>query len=73
MVTVAETDADAFVDLLLADEVPYSVIGTVGGDRLTIEDKLDLDVEELRLAWEPALECLVRGDETITTEELHEG
>ncbi len=73
VVTVAEDNADGLIEILLQDEVPYSVIGTVGGERLSIEDKIDLDVEEMRLAWEPALECLVRGDETLSTEELHEG
>ena len=73
VVTVAESDADALVDLCLAHEVPYSILGTVGGGRLTIEDKIDADVEELRLAWEPTLECLVRGEEEFQSEELREG
>jgi phosphoribosylformylglycinamidine synthase len=71
VVTVAEPDAETFVASLLALEVPYSVIGTVGGDRLTICEKLDLSLDDLAEAFEPTLEALVHGE--LQSEELHEG
>ena len=36
VVTVAEADAEKFVEHLIERNVPYGVIGTVGGERLTI-------------------------------------
>jgi phosphoribosylformylglycinamidine synthase II len=71
VVTVAPGDTDALTDLLLAHDVPYSVIGEVGGDSLVIEDKSDLTVAELRAAWEPTLAALVRGE--VMSDEIHEG
>jgi len=72
VVTVAEADAEALVEACLAAEVPYSVIGTVGGERLTICEKLDASLDALRDAFEPTLEALVHS-ETLQTEELFEG
>ena len=71
VVTVAASDADALTDLLIAREVPYSVLGEVGGDSLVIEEKIDLTVVDLRAAWEPTLAELVRGE--VMSDELHEG
>jgi phosphoribosylformylglycinamidine synthase len=73
LVTVAEPDADAFVASLVAAQVPYSVIGTVGGDRLLVEDKIDLPVAQLVAAYIPTLERLVHGEDTVQSEELREG
>ncbi|HEY5547970.1 MAG TPA: phosphoribosylformylglycinamidine synthase subunit PurL [Coriobacteriia bacterium] len=72
VVTCSEPDAEALTDLFVAAGVPFSVIGEVGGDRLVIEDKLDLAVVELLDAWGPALERLVAGDAPLT-EQLTEG
>ncbi len=71
VVTVAAADTDVLTDLLLAHEVPYSVLGEVGGDSLVIEDKVDLTVSELRAAWGPTLAVLVGGE--VMSDELHEG
>ena len=71
VVTVAAADTDALTDLLLAHEVPYSVLGEVGGDSLVIEDKVDVTVSELRAAWEPTLAMLVRGE--VMSDEIREG
>lgn len=73
VVTVAEKDADEFVATLLARELPYSVVGTVGGDRLTICERVDLSLDDMREAFEPSLERLVHSGETLQTEELFEG
>ncbi len=71
VVTVAEADVERLIELALAHEVPYGVIGTVGGDRLTMCEKVDVAVEELAEAYLPTLERLVSG--AIQAEELHEG
>jgi phosphoribosylformylglycinamidine synthase len=71
VVTVAPADTDALTDLLLTHDVPYSVLGEVGGDSLVIEDKADLTIAELRAAWEPTLAALVRGQ--VMSDEIHEG
>jgi len=73
VVSCADADADALVGALVAAEVPYSVIGTVGGDRLTICERLDVSLDEIRDAYLPTLERLVHGDVTVATEELFEG
>ena len=51
--------------------MPYGVIGAVGGERLTICEKLDLSLDDLADAFEPTLEALVAGE--LQSEELHEG
>jgi phosphoribosylformylglycinamidine synthase len=61
VVTAAEADADALVESLIAHGVPYSVIGTVGGEALDIEGKLSVSVDDLREAHEPTLASLVAG------------
>jgi phosphoribosylformylglycinamidine synthase II len=72
VVTCAEADAVSLTDLFVSRGVPFSVIGEVGGDRLVIEDKVDLSLIELAEAWGPALERLVAGD-IPQPEELVEG
>ena len=71
VVTVAESAADEFVTMLLSHEVPYGVIGTVGGERLTICERLDLSLDDLASAFEPTLAVLVHG--AVQTEEIFEG
>ena len=71
VVTCADADADALVDHLLQRDVPYAVLGSVGGERLTICEKLDLRLEDLRDAFEPTLETLLSG--VVSSDELHEG
>ena len=71
VVSVSDGDAEKFVAHLIERNVPYGVIGTVGGDRLTICEKLDLSLDDLAEAFEPTLAALVAGE--VQTEELHEG
>ncbi len=61
VVTTAPADAERLVELALANEIPYAVLGTVGGDRLSIEDTVGVTLEQLREAWEPALERALAG------------
>jgi phosphoribosylformylglycinamidine synthase II len=72
VLTCAETGADALTSLFVERGVPFSVIGEVGGERLTIEGKLDLPLEALHSAWNDSLERWVGGDAPVA-EELHEG
>jgi len=60
--TLAATHATACVKL-----------GTVGGASLRIGDFVDVTLDDLRSAYEPTLERLVHGAETLQTEELAEG
>ncbi|PKQ19705.1 MAG: phosphoribosylformylglycinamidine synthase subunit PurL [Actinobacteria bacterium HGW-Actinobacteria-6] len=61
VVTTAPEDAERLVELALANAIPYSVIGTVGGDRFAVEDKVGVTLVQLREAWEPALERALAG------------
>ena len=72
VLTCAEADAEALTDLFFTHEVPFSVIGEVGGDRLVVEDKLGVPLSALRDAWVPTLERLVAGDAPLS-EPLIEG
>ena len=71
VVSIAEDDIEPFLGLLDECEVPYGVIGTVGGERLVIEGMVDVSLAELREAFEPTLERLVHGE--LQSEELREG
>ncbi|MDO8846778.1 MAG: phosphoribosylformylglycinamidine synthase subunit PurL [Coriobacteriia bacterium] len=48
-------------------------LGTVGGASLRVGDLVDVTLDDLRSAYEPTLERLVHGAETLQTEELAEG
>ena len=61
VVTTTPEDAERLVELALANEIPYAVLGTVGGQRLGIEDIIGVTLEQLREAWEPALERALAG------------
>ena len=71
MVTVRDEDVETFLKILAEKQVPYGVIGTVGGDRLNICEKVDVEIDMLRSAHEPVLERLVSGQ--FQSEELSEG
>jgi len=71
VVTVSDSGADRLVEHLIERNVPYGVIGTVQGDRLTICEKLDVSLDDLAEAFEPTLAALVSGEHQ--TEELCEG
>jgi len=73
VVTCAEDDVEALLERCAVHEVPYSVLGTVGGDRLTICERLSVSVDDLAEAYLPSLERLVHGEETLQSEELFEG
>ncbi len=61
VVTTTPEDAEKLVEIALEREIPYSIIGTVGGARLDIANRASLTLEQLREAWEPALERALAG------------
>jgi phosphoribosylformylglycinamidine synthase len=56
VVSVAEENVPEFIDRLSAAQVPYSVIGEVGGSRLEIEDVVSLEIEEIAKLYNTSLE-----------------
>jgi phosphoribosylformylglycinamidine synthase len=71
VVTVAEKDAEALVSHIIGQDVPYAVLGTVGGERLVIEGTIDVSLDDMRDAFEPTLAALVAG--AVSSDELHQG
>jgi phosphoribosylformylglycinamidine synthase len=59
IVSLADESVPAFLDILQAHEVPFSTIGTTGGDTLAIEGRLELPLTALSEAFNPTLEHLV--------------
>ncbi|MBE0476991.1 MAG: phosphoribosylformylglycinamidine synthase subunit PurL [Coriobacteriia bacterium] len=72
VVTCAEADAEALLELARGRRVPHSVLGEVGGEALVIGEKLEAGLEELREAYEPTLARRVSGT-VLQSEELREG
>ncbi len=77
VVSVAEANTDALIDIALAHGVPFAVLGEVGGDTLAVSgpagELVEASLDELVEAYVPTLERLVHGSDTLTSEELHEG
>ena len=63
MVTVSEENLDSLRDLAGSRRVPFAVLGRTGGDRLSVNDWLELGLGEMRKAREEALERLLGGGE----------
>lgn len=61
VVTTLPQDAERLIELALAHQIPYAVIGTVGGGSLLVDDVVDVTLEQMREAWEPALEEALHG------------
>jgi phosphoribosylformylglycinamidine (FGAM) synthase-like enzyme len=77
VVSVADVDAERLIEIAIANEVPYAVLGDVGGDTLEVSGPagtlVSVTKDDLEEAFIPALERLVHGAETLATEELREG
>lgn len=71
LLTLTESSMDALLEILDRNEVPFSVLGQVGGERLHIGEKIDIDLDTMKLVFERSLEKLVGGE--IQTEELSAG
>jgi len=65
VVTCADEDVDAFLDILDGEDVPYSVIGEVGGDTFEIEGKISLSIDDIVESFDTSLERLVGGEPVI--------
>jgi len=65
VVSAAQKDTDALLALLAGWQVPFSVLGKVGGDTLKIASPegtlVSASIREMRDAYEPTLEALVHG------------
>jgi phosphoribosylformylglycinamidine synthase len=51
---------DAVVSAAEEAGVPVSVVGVVGGDRLTLQGLLDVPVAELSRAWRSGIPAVVK-------------
>ncbi|MCX8007311.1 MAG: AIR synthase-related protein [Coriobacteriia bacterium] len=65
VVTCAPERADALVAICDAHQVPFSVIGTVGGDALTFNDEIRFPLGRLREAYEGTLPRYVGSAEAV--------
>ncbi len=59
ILTVARDDIQTFQGLLSDHGVPYKAIGTVGGDRLKIDDLVDLPLTQMETAFYESLPKLL--------------
>ncbi|CAA9407703.1 phosphoribosylformylglycinamidine synthase subunit PurL [uncultured Nocardioides sp.] len=59
VVTVAEGDADALVELAHRHGVPLTPLGRTGGSGLSVEDQLTVPLTELREAWSATLPAVL--------------
>ncbi len=62
VVSLREEAVEDLIELCLRNEVPYAVIGTVGGDALEIEGLARVTLDQMRAAWESSLERMVHGE-----------
>ena len=61
VVSVGSDDVEAFMAMTSRHGVPATRLGIVVGDRLTVEEMLDVSLADMRTAYEPTLERLVHG------------
>ncbi|UCD17542.1 MAG: phosphoribosylformylglycinamidine synthase subunit PurL [Candidatus Zixiibacteriota bacterium] len=59
VVTVAESDAESLVELCARNDIPVSAIGTVGGDRLKINDLTDVSLGQMEKAYYESLPAIL--------------
>ncbi len=59
VVSVADSNSATFIKRLIEAEVPYSVIGEVGGTALEIEGRIAVEVAEIAHLYDSILEQLV--------------
>ena len=63
VVSCAADKVDTVLDLLQDSDIPFSVLGDVGGDTVTIKDKFDLPLAVVRQIWSNSLEGVVKAQE----------
>ena len=59
IVSLKEQDISAFREISNEIGADFSIIGKVGGDRLIIDDKIDISISEMRKPWEETIDSLV--------------
>ncbi|OFW57252.1 MAG: phosphoribosylformylglycinamidine synthase II [Candidatus Solincola sediminis] len=62
IITISESDLKSIQDLAAVRKVPVRVLGKTGGDRLKINDWLDLGVDEMSGAKDEALEKILSAE-----------
>ncbi len=60
IVSLKETEIGAFGEISKKIRADFTIIGKVGGDRLIIDDRIDISVKEMKKPWEEALDSLVK-------------
>jgi phosphoribosylformylglycinamidine synthase II len=73
VVSIEPQDLDILEQICQSQGVPFQRLGTVGGDRLTIEHMVDASVSRLAELYDTSLEKAVFPETTIQSEELREG
>ena len=63
VVSCAADKVDAVLDLLQDADVPFSVLGDVGGDTVTVQNKFDLPLAVVRQIWSNSLEGAIKTQE----------
>ena len=61
VVSCAPDKVDTVLDMLTEADVPFSVLGDVGGERIVVKDKLDLELSEVTDVWSNSLLKAVNG------------
>jgi phosphoribosylformylglycinamidine synthase len=56
LISVADTNVTAFLELLASAQVPYSIIGEVGGAALEVEGKIAVPLDEMAGVYQTSLE-----------------
>lgn len=59
IVSLKEKDLGEFGEISKEVGADFMVIGKVGGDRLIINDKIDVSIKEMKKPWEEAIDSLV--------------
>jgi phosphoribosylformylglycinamidine synthase len=45
--------------------VPFAVLGRVGGERLVIDGRISLAIDEIAHKWQGALECMIKSERNV--------
>jgi phosphoribosylformylglycinamidine synthase len=61
VVTIEDKDLPSLEDLAVKRQVPYTVLGRTAGDRLKINDWIDLEITDMNRSREEALDRILAG------------
>ncbi|MCL2526705.1 MAG: AIR synthase related protein, partial [Coriobacteriia bacterium] len=68
LISTSPEKVDAVLDALQQADVPFSVLGDVGGDRAVIKDKIDLPLIEVAQVWSGSLEAALMAEGGVDSE-----